>query len=274
LRLWVVDAPAGKPMLVDKEVFGIWGPSFGAVWSPDSKWLAYHRDLDNQLNAIFLYSLETHKATQVTDGMSDAFSPAFDLNGKYLYFLASTDDGPSRAGMDLSSLDRAQTNAAYVVVLAKDGASPVPPESDDEKIKDEAKKDDANPENKDVDHKGAEKKDGDTNKDKKEAEKPVVVKVDLEKIGDRILALPIPARNYGGIDVGKTGVVYLKERAPFGRSSNYDGGPGIRALWRFTLEKRKPESVLGDLDNFIVSADGPRCSMRARTHGPSPPPTT
>jgi hypothetical protein len=28
------------------------------------------------------------------------------------------------------------------VVLAKDGASPVPPESDDEKIKDEAKKDD------------------------------------------------------------------------------------------------------------------------------------
>jgi len=24
----------------------------------------YHRDLDNQLNAIFLYSLDTHKFTQ------------------------------------------------------------------------------------------------------------------------------------------------------------------------------------------------------------------
>ena len=267
LRLWVVDVPAGKPVLVDKEIYGSFGPSFGAVWSPDSKWLAYQRDLDNQLNTIFIYSLETHKATQVTDGMSDASSPAFDLNGKYLYFLASTDDGPSRAGIDLSSLDRAQTTAAYVVVLAKDGSSPVPPESDDEKIKDEAKKDDAKPDSKDADKKDTNKKDArsaekekdkETGKDpgKDEKDKPVEVKVDLEKIGDRILALPIPPRNYGGISVGKTGVLYLAETAPFGRPSNYDGGPGIRALWRFTLEKRKPESVLSDLDNFIVSADG------------------
>ncbi|MGP8225091.1 MAG: hypothetical protein ACLQGT_02940 [Terracidiphilus sp.] len=109
LRLWVVDVPAGKPVLVDTGIYGSFGANFGETWSPDSKWIAYQRDLDNQLDAIFLYSLETHKATQVTDGMSDASSPAFDLNGKFLYFLASTDDGPSRAGIDLSSLDRAQT---------------------------------------------------------------------------------------------------------------------------------------------------------------------
>ncbi len=131
---------AAKPVLVDHGIYGTFGSEFGQVWSPDSKWIAYNRDLDNQLHAIFLYSMDTHKFTQVTDGMSDAWSPSFDPNGKYLYFLASTDDGPSKAGIDLSSLDRAQTTAAYVVVLAKDGASPVPPESDDEKMKDEAKK--------------------------------------------------------------------------------------------------------------------------------------
>jgi tricorn protease len=270
LRLWVVDTPAGKPVLIDKEIFGNWGPNFSAVWSPDSKWIAYQRDLGNQLNAIFLYSMETHQFTQVTDGMSDAFNPAFDLNGKYLYFIASTDDGPSNAGIDLSSLDRAQTRAAYVVVLAKDGASPIPPESDDEKIKDEAKKDD----NKDADKKDSDKKDAgkkdkakkddstkDADKDKKDgdkkdADKPVEVKVDLEKIGDRILALPIPAHNYNWIAAGKTGVLYLGEGSPFGRSSNEDGGPGLRAVWRFTTEKRQTESVLGGLDAFIVSADG------------------
>jgi tricorn protease len=207
----------------------------------------------------------------MTDGMSDALSPSFDPKGKYLYFLASTDDGPSKAGIDLSSLDRAQTTAAYVLVLAKYGASPVPPESDDEKIKDETKKDDkkdpADADKKDdgkkdaadADKKGegkkdADKKDGD--KDKKEAEKPVEVKVDLERIGDRILSLPIPTRNYGAIIAGKTGVVYLVETSPFGRPSSYDGGPGIRAIWRFTLEKRKPETVLSDLDAFMISADG------------------
>ena len=270
LRLWYVDVPAGKPVLVDTGVYGSFGADFGQVWSPDSKWLAYHRDLDNQLNAIFLYSLETHKSTQVTDGMSDASSPSFDPNGKYLYFLASTDDGPSRAGIDLSSLDRAQTTAAYVVVLAKDGASPVPPESDDEKIKDADKKDDkkdADKDKNDSDKKEAEKKDeakkddtaksGDKDKDKdKEEKKPVEVKLDLEKIGDRILSLPIPARNYGGIAVGKTGVLYLFETAPFGRPSNEGGGPGIRAVWRFTLEKRQPETVLSDVDAFNISYDG------------------
>ncbi len=273
LRLWVVDVPAGKPVLVDKGTYGSFGSDFGAVWSPDSKWIAYFRDLDNQLNAIFIYSLETHKSTQVTDGMSDAVRPVFDLNGKYLYFLASTDDGPSRAGIDLSSLDRAQTTAAYVVVLAKDGASPVPPESDDEKIKDADKKDDKKDEPKksddqkkkdakdakspDKEGSKADDKDKDKEKDKdKDKDKPVTVTVDLEGIGNRILSMPIPARNYSGIANGKAGVIYLSESSPFGRSSNEGDGSGIRAIWRFTLEKRKFESVLSDVDSFTVSADG------------------
>jgi tricorn protease len=258
-HLWYVDVPTGKPVLVDKGVYGSFGANFNEVWSPDSKWIAYQRDLDNQLHAIFLYSLDTHQFTQVTDGMSDATSPSFDPNGKYLYFLASTDDGPSSAGIDLSSLDRAQSSAAYVAVLAKYGSSPVPPESDDEKIKDETKKDDKakddskDADKKDADKKDADKKDADKKDDKADADKPVEVKIDLEKIGDRILALPIPSRNYGNIVTGKTGVLYLLESSPFGRSSS--GGPNIRAIWRFTPEKRQPESILSNVDNFIVSQD-------------------
>jgi len=267
LRLWVVDVPDGKPVLVDKGTYGSFGASFGQVWSPDSKWIAYQRDLDNQLNAIFLYSLETHKFTQVTDGMSDATSPAFDANGKYLYFIASTNDGPSNAGIDLSSLDRSQSSAAYVAVLAKDGASPIPPESDDEKVK-EAKKDDDKKDAKDekaADKSGDkakseskdEKKDGDKKDDDKE--KPAKTVVDLEGIGNRILSLPIPARNYGGLTAGKTGVIYLAEGSPVGRTSDEDGdGAGIHAVWKFTLEKRKPEPVLNDIDVFTVSSDGSR----------------
>ncbi len=151
LHLWYIDAPArddkgketpaGKPVLVDtSHADPFAGGGFGATWSPDSRWIAYTRDLDNSLNAVFLYSLETHKFTQVTDGMSDAVAPVFDANGKYLYFLASTDDGPSKAGIDLSSLDRAQTTAAYVVVLSKDEASPLPPESDDKRGKKQRRK--------------------------------------------------------------------------------------------------------------------------------------
>ena len=276
LHLWMVDVPAAgalapKPMLVDTAIRGGFGSSFNAVWSPDSKWLAYNRDLDNQLHAIFLYSLETHKFTQVTDGMSDASSPTFDANGKYLYFIASTDDGPSQAGIDLSSLDRAQTSAAYVVVLAKDGASPIPPESDDEKARDAdkdkkddktdtpAKADDKKADKKEQakDEKKTDKKDEAKSDDKdKKDDKAVKVTVDLEGIGNRILSLPIPPRNYGGIAAGKAGVLYLFEAGPVGRTSGDGGGSGIRAVWRFTLEKRKPEDLLDGIDQFIVSADG------------------
>ena len=283
LHLWVIDVPTGasapapKPVLVDTAIYGGFGSSFGQVWSPDSKWIGYQRDLGNQLHGIFLYSMDTHKSTQITDGMSDVSSPTFDLNGKYLYFIESTNDGPSNAGIDLSSLDRAVTSAPYVVVLAKDGASPIPPESDDEKIKDEKKdkpdksaddkkdtKDDKSGKDdkssKKDDAKEAEKeKDKETGKDPgtdKDKDKPVKVTVDLDGIGNRILSLPIPPRNYGGILTGKAGVLYLEEGSPVGRSSDESGGPGIRAIWAFTLEKRDPQSVLNDIDAFTVSADG------------------
>jgi len=286
LRLWYVDVAGGKPVLVDKKTYGLSFTDFGAVWSPDSKWIAYQRDLDNHLNAIFLYSLETHKSTQVTDGMSDAFSPAFDPNGKFLYFLASTDDGPSKAIFELSSLDRAQTTAAYVVVLGKYGNSPIPPESDDEKIKDEVKKDDGKDKtdadkkdgDKETEKKEAEKKndakkddaDKDAGKDKKDSEKkdadkPAETKIDLEKIGDRILSLPVPAKNYGGIAVGKSGVLFLLENAPVGRpSSNENGDSGIRAVWRYTLDKRNAEQLFWNVDAFMTSQDGSKALIGRR----------
>ncbi|HEX4005393.1 MAG TPA: PDZ domain-containing protein [Acidobacteriaceae bacterium] len=272
LHLWYVEAAGGKPVKVDTGIRGSFGAAMEIAWSPDSQWIAYTRDLENQLHAVFFYSLATHTATQITDGMSDAAHPAFDPNGKYLYFTASTNNGPSDAGIDLSSLDRGISDSAYVVVLAKDGASPIPPESDDEKVK----KDDDADKDKDKDKAGTKTEDqgagdkaagdksgekaGDKSGEKdaaakKDAEKPKPTVIDLAGIGNRILALPIPARHYVALAVGKTGVIYLAEGSPFGRASE-GSGPPIRSLWRFTTEKRKTEEVLSDLTDFDVSFNG------------------
>jgi tricorn protease len=262
LRLWLVDVPSGKPVQIDRDPYFSFFYQPNAVWSPDSKWIAYSRTLDNQLRAIFLYSMETHKSTQITDGMSDAWSPAFDLKGKYLYFLASTDDGPSHAGIDLSSLDRAESSAAYVAVLSKDGDSPVPPESDDEKVKEEEKKSEpkaaqASADKNDKSSGAGNQADADKDKEGKKDDKdaPVKVTVDLESIGNRILSLPIPPRNYLALSTGKTGVLYFSEGGAVGQSSRQDDG-GSQTIWRFTLEKRQPETVLNEVNSFTVSADG------------------
>lgn len=254
LRIWYVDVSGGKPVKIDTGLRGSFGNSSEISWSPDSQWIAYTRDLENELHAVFFYSLATHKSTQITDGMSDAAHPVFDPDGKYLYFTASTNDGPSDAGIDLSSLDRATSDSAYVVVLAKDGASPVPPESDDEKAaKPEEKSGEKAEANQSKDAKAAAKGDEKDASKKKEEPKPTVI--DLAGIGNRILSLPIPARNYVDLSVGKTGVLFLAEGDPVGRASS-PGGPPIRALWRFTTKERKTEEVLGGLTGYAVSHNG------------------
>jgi tricorn protease len=260
LRIWYVDVALGKPVKIDTGLRGGFGATAEISWSPDSRWIAYTRDLESQLQAIFLYSLATHESTQITDGMSNAVHPLFDPNGNYLYFAASTNNGPSDAGIDLSSLDRATDSSVYAVVLSQQGLSPIPPESDDEnKKKDEDAQKGGKPGDTQGDKRGG-KPGGKGNADGKDkaggGEKPKPTVIDLAGIGNRILSLPIPARNYVDLAVGKTGVLYLAEGPAVGRASDEDAPP-IRALWRFTLEKRQTEELLsGGLTGFKVSFDG------------------
>ena len=255
LRLWYVDVAGGAPVKIDTGLRGGFGADVQLSWSPDSRWIAYRRDLENGLHAVFLYSLAARATTQVTDGMSNAAFPTFDPSGKYLYFMASTDNGPSDAGIDLSSLDRVTSSNVYVVVLAKDGNSPVPPESDDENSN---KSDDTAPDAVVIEAgKRADKsaKKSDDKPAKKADAKPKPTVIDLANIGNRILALPVPARNYASLGVGKSGEVFLAEGFAAGRPSAGGGAP-IRALWRFTTEKRQTEEMLSGLNGFSLSFDG------------------
>jgi tricorn protease len=236
-HLYYVDLTAKKPVLVDTDYY-FNGGGLAAAWSTDSLWLTYSKTLKSHMSAIYLYSLADAKSTQVTDGMSDAENPVFDKNGKYLYFTASTNAGPAMEE-DVQRASRQVTANVYLAVLSKSEASPLAPESDEEKKeepkKDDAKKDDAKKDDKDKD---------------KSAEK-VEVKVDLEKIGQRILALPMPPARYVGLQAGKAGVVYALEIGP--RSSE---GPPVITVHRFDTGKRKTDVVMGGVNHFQVSFTG------------------
>ncbi len=61
------------------------------VWSPDSRWIAYARRLDNQLRAIFVH--DTRRRVRPTSSPTGWPTPSPRSGthpGKYLYFLAST----------------------------------------------------------------------------------------------------------------------------------------------------------------------------------------
>lgn len=229
LNLWVLDVASGESKKVDTNPYD--DDRMAPAWSPDGQWLAYTRQLKSYLNAVFLYSLETGKTRQITDGMSDARFPAFDKGGKHLYFTASTDIGPA-VGSGMSVINRPVTRAVYVTVLSKDDPSPLAPESDDEKEK-----------------KAADKKDG----DKKDAP---AVKIDLDDLDQRTLALPLPARNYVGLAAGKAGVLFVVEAPAVADLTGGGDGPPGTTVHRFDLAKRKAEKVVDGARAFAVSDNG------------------
>src|SRR5260370_34447516 len=115
--LWTLEAASGKTAKVDSDNYPDPARQFEAVWAPDSKWIAYSKNLPSHLRAIFIYSLAEGKTHQVTDGLADSISPAFDASGKYLYFLSSTDYGPRTGWLEMSSLDRPVRRAIFLAVL-------------------------------------------------------------------------------------------------------------------------------------------------------------
>jgi len=265
LNLWYVDLAHGTPVKVDTDRFDSPLHRFDTVWSPDNRWLAYTKQLPNHLRAVFVYSLEDRKITQITDGMSDALFPQFDRNGKSLYFAASTNMGLTTGWLDMTSIDHPVTRAVYVAVLRKDLPSPIAPESDDEKAdkkKDEKSSDSADAAN-DKDKAAADKdkndKEADKGSEKAKAKKePVKVSIDFDGLSQRILALPIPERNYGGIYRGKEGVLYLLEAAEV---SNRQGPPQF-SVQRFDLKTRKIEKLLDGVRTLSVSDNGEKILYR------------
>lgn len=277
-NVWYLDISDGKPVHVDTNPYE--GGPIPVVWSPDSRWFAYTRQLDSSLHAVFIYGLEDKTAHQVTDGLSDTSSVAFDKNGKYLYFFASTDDGPVIAS-SMGGYKIPVSSSAYVVVLRKDLKSPLAPQSDEEKLDSDkstdddckaggegkggagaAEKNDAD-KNKDSDKVADEKKGGKKGEknsekgDKKdeakteEAKKVPEVKIDFENISQRILALPVPTKNYNGMVAAKAHMLYLFERPAVA-----DGASPGHIVHKFDVCTRKADKVLDNVTGFFLSANG------------------
>ncbi|MBI3649908.1 MAG: PD40 domain-containing protein [Acidobacteria bacterium] len=278
LQLWYLDIDKGRLVKVDSNPIGANDDVVQANWSPDSRWIAYTKNLPNLLRAVFIYSLDAAKATQITDGLSDARYPAFDANGKYLYFTASTNLGPAISFADLSGIAHQTTRNVYAVVLRNDIPSPLAPESDEEKVQPE-KKDEAKPADKPAET--GDKKADDATADKNPqgaptaagapaapapagamptAKKPVEpVRIDFDAIDQRILALPIPARNYISLQTGRANNFYVVEAPPI----SFDTfAPPSLIVHKYDLDKRKFDKALEGVSGFTLSANGEKALYR------------
>jgi tricorn protease len=163
------------------------GPLNDFSWSGDSKWIAYAKNSPNTVSAIWLYSFDSGQRTQVTDDMTDESSPAFDPEGRFLYFVSARDFAFNFGGG--SGFD----SRIFAATLRSDYGHPFPPRSDEEPAV-----------------VGEESSEDDPAEDGPEE----ALRIDLDGLGDRIMPLPgIDPGGYQGIIPTEDGVLYFSNGA-------------------------------------------------------------
>ena len=201
----------------------------------------------------------------VTDGAFRDVDPCFDPEGRYLFFTSSREFVPvyEEHFFDLAFL---RSSRPYLVTLREDVDSPffkklrpVDDEDDDYKDDDKDDKDDKDDDIKDaadVSGKDGDGKDDGKDDDKEDKNAPDPVEIDLEGIGDRLLAFPVPEGRYGSIRATRDRVFFMRWLLdpPRHTSRRDDDGGGTLRYW--VWKDHKAKTFASGASGYALSPDG------------------
>lgn len=234
----LIDLTTKKTTTIDRSEHSL---IFGFDFSPDGKWIAYAWAPTLHTSIIRLHRIEDGARFDVTKPVLQDIGPAFDPDGKYLYFLSRREFDPVYDGMHFD-LGFPKGMRPYLVTLRNDLPSPflIEPKAAEDKPKDEKKE---------------EKKD----------EKPPFM-IDTDGIQDRLLAFPVPEGIYQQV-AGITGkALFLSVPAEGALKHSFVPGgepPAKGTLEMFEFATGKTETIVSGISNFVLSADDKTLFYRA-----------
>ena len=264
-ELIVVDLASEKSAVIDTSDYGrISGPA----WSPDGNWLAYKFDDSNQTSVIKLCNLETGETHFATDPVLADFSPSFDPEGKYLYFLGKRTFNPVKDNLHFD-LSFPRGVKPYAIMLRKDLPSPfipvpkVPPGKEKEKEGNGSKKQQNSseedlPKKPEDEAKDAVKdENGEPDKEETSDEKKPSLVIDLEGITSRVLPFPVPEGRYSKVQGIKGKTLFLMYPIEGALPSSTDSDePKGGTIYYYDFETYKHDWLLDSVNSFDVSRDG------------------
>jgi tricorn protease len=266
---------------------------YGAVWSPDSKKLAF----SDKTGRLWWTDVANGKLTEIDQSrFGEIFQYGWSRDSKWVCYQK-----PSPAGfgiIQLYSLDDGKTTAVtegltddfspsfdptgkYLYFISRRTLTPqfggfelnmvfsstdklyalslqdtlLSPVSpeSDEESGEDAKDDKGGDKTKGKDDKG-----GDKAKDKSDKPADTGVKIDLAGLGNRASELPIPAGRYAGLTATKGKLVYLS----FDEAPDEDGQAPF-SIHYFDLDKREDKTVLSGVNgSYSLSKDGSKLLYR------------
>ncbi len=242
MKIRLIMIETGEIVTIDKMLFQYHGnlSQFKVSWDANSRWITYGKDTPKRSHAIALYDVKNRKLHQVTSGFYDDYTPAFDPEGKYLFFLTNRYFAPKYSDMDNTFIYTGSTMLA-AVPLTSEIKSPVAARNDDTEIKSDKKKEEKKKKDKSND-KGKDK-------EKTSKEKKKETKIELEGFEHRLVLLPISHGDYSDLSALTGKVLYMT-----GDELKY-----------YDLKKREEKSIIKGIQGYQVSADGKKILTRKKS---------
>jgi tricorn protease len=257
-ELLVLDLESGSSRIIDRSDYG---QMQGIAWSPDSRWLAYGFQTTAQKTAIKLCNLESGQTHFVTEPVLGDVSPAFDPEGKYLYFLGYRTFNPIYDNLQFD-LSFPRGVKPYAITLQRDLRSPFIPVP---KVPEEKEKEKEEVSNEESQEEGAGDSDQTEEENNKQApQKPTPIVIDLDGITARALPFPVTEGKYTAIRGIKGKALFLsfaiegtirepgENHEPRGRIDSYD------------FEAHKTEFLMDGVSDFDLSRDSKTLIYRSR----------
>jgi len=222
-QLKYVNVGSGEVTLVDTSRFG---EIQDYNWSPDSKWITYSKQSDNDMSVVWVYNTQNGEKFPVTDSWYSSSNARFSTDGRYIVLGSQRTFDPIYSWVEWNyAYD--DMEKIYLVTLQSSTPSPFAPENDQVEAGDKQQEEEA------------------------QEEGPVQVKIDREGITQRIVPLPVKASSYGNIHAIGDKIYY----------NQYDSDTRSSKIKMFDLEKEK-ETTLGENMQFSISPKNNKMLVR------------
>jgi tricorn protease len=199
------------------------------AWSPDGAWLAYSFWTSARHTAIKLHDVAQRTSTLVTEPEFRDYCPAFDPEGRYLYFLSVRTFDPVYDSVQFE-LSFPRGARPYLIALQAGGRPPFDPTPKGFAVEDPTKEHTT-----------------ETN--------AAMPPVDLEGIARRIAPFPVPENRFGQIAGARGGRIIwtvLPIAGAHGRGGHKES-PGRLEVFEF--ETLRVETLMEKADAFAMAAD-------------------
>ena len=242
-ELVLVDAD-GSMRAIDK---GLGSRISDITFSPDGRWLSYVWWPGGDNAAIIrIAKCKTGKVYDVTPRMRIDQSPAWDPQGKYLYFISTRDFDPVYDALQFD-LSFPQAQRPFLVTLRTDVANPFTPKP--------------KPVHKEHDHEHEH-----AAEEQKKPERAPRIEIDFDGIEGRILSFPVDEGEYGQIVAVPNRALFTKFEVrgikPGDRDWNAEEATGT--LIAYDFEQQRSATIATDVTQIVLGSD--RHTLVYRSH--------